>query len=86
MTSRWVLLLILLVIAGAFVSWFAPLELITCDVEFGVQECYITEDDFETAAMRVAATIGALVAVAAGLALLVLWIASRRAAGLRPGE
>jgi hypothetical protein len=60
MASRWVLVLILAVIAGAFVSWFAPLEQYTCDVVFGAQECYITEDEFETTVVRVASGAGAI--------------------------
>jgi hypothetical protein len=78
--------MILFVIAGAFVSWFAPRELITCDAEFGVQECSITEDEFETTVMRIGSGAGALVAVAAGLVLLMWWIASRKAADPSPGD
>jgi len=78
MASRWVLVLILAVIAGAFVSWFAPLGLYSCDVVFGAQECYITEDEFETTVVRIASGAGAFIAVAAGLALLALWFASQR--------
>jgi hypothetical protein len=77
MTNRWTLVLILSVIAGAFVSWFAPLELITCETEFGVQECYITEDEFETSVVRVASAAGALVAMGAGFVLLALWTFTR---------
>jgi hypothetical protein len=77
MTGRWVLVLIVLTIVGAFVSWFAPLDLVSCDSAFGLQECYFTEDEFETNVMRVASGAGAFVAVTAGIALLGHWIAAR---------
>jgi hypothetical protein len=43
-------------------------------------ECYITEDEFETNLMRIAATAGAFTAIGAGIALLVLWLRTRGSA------
>jgi hypothetical protein len=73
-----------MVIVGSFVSWFAPLELYTCDVSFGVRECYTTEDVAETTIVRLAATLASFISMGAGLALLAHWIAGYRSTGPRP--
>ena len=78
MASRWTVALVGLMVAGAFVWWFAPLGLYDCETVSGVEECYLAEDAFEVTIARSASAAGAVVALVAGLALLAVWIARIR--------
>ena len=69
LTDRWSLVFIGVMAVGAFVWWFAPAGLYSCDDD-GIRQCYLAEDAFEVGVARAASTIGAVVTLAAGVALL----------------